>query len=494
MNKNNLFLSALSIVLLNSCQSGNSNRAENNESVMSKNQTNRPNIVLFLVDDLGTNDAGCYGNPVIKTPALDQLAKEGTKFEHAYCTSPSCAASRSVILTGQYNHATGHYGHSHFEYHFSAFDFVKSLPVILDSVGYRTMRVGKLHIAPPRTVFRFDDYMPKKADYPDRVWKHFNEAPFYPHSGAEISPQELAEDLRDFISVKDKEPFFLYFCTWDPHHPFRREGSDTIKPEEVIVPEHMPDNQHTREKLAKYYMSAQRADKGLTRLMEILKESGQWDNTVILFTSDNGRPFVGAKPNLWDTGIRMPFVFRDPFINKKGISTDAMINFCDITPTLLDYAGVDINKYHFHGRSFRNQVNLEQSKGFDTIYASHTFHEIQQYYPMRMIRDRNYKLIWNLAYQQTFPLGGGAKKFPEFINKYNLTHLGKRKLEDFLQRPQFELYDMNKDPNEVNNLAYKPEYADLLEFYKQKLYTFQENTGDIWKIYQLYDDVSELVE
>lgn len=481
-------LPILSATLAFGCNS--SNKSGQNQE-FKENNREHPNIILYLVDDLGTNDAGCYGNPVIKTPALDYLAAEGTRFDHAYCTSPSCSASRSVILTGKYNHATGQYGHSHFEFHFSVFDFIKSLPVILDSAGYRTMRAGKLHVA-PKEVFRFDDYMPKKKDYPDRVWKSFDEAPFYPHSGAEVSPEELAEDCRELISDDSGDPFFLYFCTWDPHHPFRREGSDTIKPSEVIVPSHLPDLPEVRDELAKYYMSMQRADKGLQRLIDILKETGQWDNTIILFTSDNGRPFVGAKPNLYDPGIRMPFIFRDPSTGKKGMLCDAMINFTDIAPTLLDYAGIDPSQYNFHGRSFRNQVGLEKSIGFDTVYASHTFHEIQMYYPMRMIRDRQYKFIWNLAHEQTFPLGGGAKSFPRFVKENNLKTIGKRSVEDFLKRPRFELYDLLNDPDEVNNLAAKPEYAELVEFYKKKLYAFQDQTGDIWKICQYYEEVEEL--
>ena len=452
----------------------------------------RPNILLFVVDDLGTNDAGCYGNPVIKTPALDALAAEGTRFTHAYCSSPSCAASRSTILTGLHNHATGQYGHSHFEFHFSAFDFIRSLPVILDSAGYRTMRVGKLHVAPPRTVFRFGDYMPKKEDYPDSVWKHLDEAPFYPHSGALIPPEQLAEDLKNFLDGDHDDPFFLYFCTWDPHHPFRREGSDTIDPADVIVPDHLPDIPVIREDLARYYMSMQRADRGLQKLKEILTGSGQWESTLVIFTSDNGRPFPGAKPNLWDPGIRLPFVVKEPGHERPGIVSDAMISFTDITPTILDYAGVDLGAYRFHGRSFRDQVGRERSQGFDTVFASHTFHEIQQYYPMRMIRTREYKLIWNLEYEKTFPLGGGSSKFPGFVKDNGLDSLGNRSLQSFLKRPRFELYYLPDDPGEVTNLAGDPAYQDVLESLRDRLYRFQEETGDIWAVYRYYDEVIKL--
>lgn len=486
--KNRIIGSACLMMLAPACQETTTSTQNDPK------QGERPNIMVFLVDDLGTNDAGCYGNPVIKTQAVDALAAEGTLFHHAYCTSPSCAASRSVILTGKYNHATAHYGHTHFEHHFSAFEDVRSLPVILDSVGYRTMRVGKLHVAPHETVFRFDDYMPKKSEYPDLVWKHIDEEPYYPHSASDMPPVDMAEDLRDFISKDDPEPFFLYFCTWDPHHPFKRKGSDTIYPKDVIVPAHMNDTPENRAELAKYYMSMQRADKGLEKLMEILKESGKWDNTIILFTSDNGRPFMGAKPNLYDPGVRLPFIFRDPQLPEKGISTDAMVNFADITPTLLDYAGVDASQYNMHGRSFRSQLQKTESEGFDTIYASHTFHEIQQPYHMRMIRDRKYKFIWNLNYEMTFPvLGDTGKKLAEQIQSGELQYQGKRRIEDYLKRDQYELYDMENDPDEINNLAYDPEFADIKEFYLNKIHSFQHNTNDPWVIYQGYDELQRVM-
>ncbi len=452
----------------------------------------RPNIILYVVDDLGIKDAGCYGNEVINTPGIDALAKEGTMFDYAFCTTPSCSASRSVILTGKYNHANGQYGHSHFEFHFSAFDNVKSLPVILDSVGYRTMRVGKYHVAPEK-VFHFQDYHPKKADYPDEVWKAFSETPYYPFASSR-PPEVLAEDMREFISNKSDDPFFLYFATLEPHSPYSREGSKEILPEDIIVPDYLPDVPDIREELAKYYMSAERADKGLLQLIKILKETGHWDDTIILFTSDNGAPFPGGKINLYEPGIRLPFVFRNPFQEKQGIKTNAMVNFADITPTLLDFAGVDIAKYKFHGRSFKDQLNVEKSVGFDTVFASHTFHEIQTYYPMRMIRDRNYKFIWNLSYEQSFPMGVETIRFLDLIRRNNLEYIGKRKVKDYLQRPKFELFDLSKDPNEINNLAYDKGYKELVKTYQNRIYKFQKETGDVWGIYQDYEKLEEYVE
>jgi len=111
-------------------------------------QDQRPNIVLIVSDDHGREALGCYGNAVIETPNLDQLAAEGVRFTQAFCTTASCAASRSVILTGLYNHTNGTYGHTHGCHHFSCFPDVVSLPTLLQEGGYRTGRVGKKHFAP----------------------------------------------------------------------------------------------------------------------------------------------------------------------------------------------------------------------------------------------------------------------------------------------------------------------------------------------------------
>ncbi len=439
-------------------------------SASNKKTNNRPNIILYVVDDLGTNDAGCYGNPFIKTPGIDALAEAGTRFTHAFCTSPSCSASRSVILTGLHNHANGQYGHSHGKFHFSAFSNIKSLPVMLEDEGYRTMHIGKFHVA-PLEVFQFQNQKENSKEKTKKI--------------------SVDERIDQFISDDSGSPFFLYYCTMEPHRPFKRHGSDTIRAEDIVVPNHLPDIPAIRSDLAKYYMSAQRADKGLLNLIEKLKRENKWDNTIILFTSDNGRPFMGAKLNLYEPGIRLPFVLRNPFQKRHGIVSDAMISFTDITPTLLDLAGVDISKLNFHGRSIKSQLNKEKSIGFDTIYASHTFHETTMYYPMRMIRDRRYKLIWNLAYGQPFPLGVSAERFAKLIKDNQLAKFGKRLIKDFLQRPKFELYDLINDPDEVNNLAYNLEYQHLVNFYKSKLYDFQKNTDDLWKVYQDYDELEK---
>lgn len=165
--------------------------------------SNKPNIILFVSDDHGLDALGAYGNPIIKTPNLDNLASEGTKFTNAYCTSASCAASRSVILSGQFGHATGSYGHVHDYHHFSTYDTIKSLPVLLEKAGYETARIGKYHVAPEK-VYHFNTVL--EADPRNTV--------------------EMAEASAEVL--KSEKPFFLYFCTDDPHrgHPFTPDPWD----------------------------------------------------------------------------------------------------------------------------------------------------------------------------------------------------------------------------------------------------------------------------
>ena len=424
----------------------------------------RRNVILYVVDDQGSDDAGCYGNPIIKTPGLDLLAEQGTRFTHGFCTTASCSASRSVILSGQHNHANGQYGHQHRYNHFSSLPNVKTLPVMLADAGYRTTCAGKFHVA-PEEVYHFQQYL----------------------KGS--SPQEMASECRKLIAAESDKPFFLYFCTSEPHRPFLREKSDSFNPKDVIVPPYLPDSPECRSELAKYYGSVQRADGGLLRLINILKETGRWDDTLIIYISDNGIAFPGAKTTLYEPGMRLPCVVRSPFAKKNGVVTDAMVTWADIAPTIMDFAGVLPKEPPFHGRSFLSVLETEHPKGFDEIYASHTFHEITMYYPMRVVRGRKYKLIWNIAHGLDYPFASDlwASETWQGVLSRGEKFYGKRSVDAYLHRPKFELYDLENDPHEVNNLADDPRCAKVLEELKTKLKAFQERTKDPWILKWKYE-------
>jgi N-sulfoglucosamine sulfohydrolase len=438
-----------------------------------------PNIILLVSDDHGTDALGCYGNPVVHTPNLDGLAHEGVRFTNAYCTSASCSASRSVILTGRFNHAIGHYGHEHEYHHFRTFDTVMSLPLYLEAAGYHTARIGKYHLA-PESVYYFQEVL---ACNPR-------------------STIEMAEKTRGVIN--GKKPFFLYFCFDDPHrgHPFQSdpwylpnnfgnipggypgETVMTYSAEEVIVPPFLPDTKETREELAEYYQSVARIDQGVGRLLQILEEAGKKENTVIIYISDNGIAFPGAKTTLYDPGIRLPLIVWAPWIQTTGVVNNAMVTWADLTPTILNFAGIDPEMYYFHGKSFKDVLDEESPEGWDKIYASHTFHEVTMYYPMRVVQDRQYKLIWNIAWQLPYPFASDlwAASTWQGIHRAGKSHFGKRTIDAFINRSEFELYDMVNDPHEVVNLAEKPAYSGILETMKDQIRQFQLRTRDPWII------------
>ncbi len=441
---------------------------------------NRLNIILCVADDHGMDALGCYGNNVIKTPNLDALSERGVRFENAFCTSASSAASRSVLLTGRYGHATGAYGHVHDYHHFSTFDTIPSLPVILSQNGYFTGRIGKYHVA-PESVYHFDQVY--DADPRNTV--------------------EMADACKSIF--ESSKPFFLYFCTDDPHRgdPFKPEkwsdpnrfgnkdegyeGVETVKyrPEDVLVPSFLPDTRQTREELAEYYESISRIDQGFGRLMSHLKESGKMDNTVVIYISDNGMAFPGAKTTLYDPGMKLPCIISDPTLSEnRGGVCDAMITWADMTPTLLDIAEVEFNPERFHGHSFHSAIGEEHPLGWDEILAAHNFHEITMYYPMRVLRDRNYKLIWNVAWQLEYPFASDLWDASTWQRSYRdgSKTFGERLMSDFLQRPEFELYDLNSDPGEAHNIAYDESESERMEQMKERLLERLHQTSDPWVI------------
>ena len=473
------------------------------------------NIVLFITDDQSP-DAGCYGNEAIKMPNLDALAADGTLFTHAFATTASCSASRSVVLSGLHNHLNGQYGHQHAFHKFAAFENIQTLPVLIARHGYRTARIGKYHVA-PEPVYHFETTL----------------------RGNSRNAVQMANNSKAFITAESDKPFFLYFATSDPHRgggtdktsPYKpdlfgnkpnrgsHEGVDEVfyDPKDVVVPPFLPDTPTSRAELAQYYQSCSRIDRGLGQLIEILKKAGKYNNTLIVFTADHGIAMPGGKTTVYEPGLRVPFVVRNPYNEKRGVRSNAMISHVDITPSLLDFAGAynaksggPLAKYidfkapkerapsenlgkqitKFHGRSWVPILAQEKADGWDEIGASHTFHEIQMYYPMRVVRDRNYKLIWNIAHPLPFPFASDLWAAPTWQAQYKqgpTTEYGQRSVEEYIQRAEFELFDMRKDADESANLAADPKHYETLEAYKTKLRAMQKRTGDPWAMKWRYE-------
>lgn len=453
----------------------------------------RPNIVMIVADDHGTDALGCYGNAVVKTPHLDALAAEGTRFTRAFCTTASCSPSRSVILTGLHNHQNGMYGLQHSFHHFQSFDGIKSLPVLLGEGGYRTARIGKFHVA-PESVYAFQTALSGgAANDPESLGR---------------SPVEMADQTRGFIAAKDERPFFLFYASDDPHRanivlPNGRPSFDTYpkpnhfgnrpagypgitpvvyRPEDVVVPSYLPDTPACRAELAEYYQAISRLDQGVGRLVQILKETGQYDRTMIVYLSDNGPAFVGAKTSHYEPGIRLPLIIRSPRQQRRGVVQAALVSWVDLTPTLLDVAGLRNLNVSFDGRSFRAGLEGVPLPDWTEVYASHTFHEVTMYYPMRTVRTERYKLIHNLASGLPYPFALDLMQSPTWISvqKAGGSVYGQRPIARFVRRPEYELYDLESDPDEVVNLADNPAHRVVMRRLIDNLKAFQQGTKDPW--------------
>jgi N-sulfoglucosamine sulfohydrolase len=223
--------------------------------------------------------------------------------------------------------------------------------------------------------------------------------------------------------------------------------------------------------------------------MQMLKDTGKAENTIVFYISDNGMAFPGAKTTVHEPGIKLPCIIKDPTKSAKGVTSDAMISWVDLTPTILDMAKVDFKANKFHGNSFNDIIGKDKVEGWDEIYASHTFHEITMYYPMRAVRSGDFKLIWNIAYQLEYPFASDlwASSTWQAIYRNDIEYFGPKKVKNYLFRPEFELYDLSKDPNEANNLATNKNFKDILENMQNKMKTFQTKTKDPWMIMWSHD-------
>jgi N-sulfoglucosamine sulfohydrolase len=200
----------------------------------------------------------------------------------------------------------------------------------------------------------------------------------------------------------------------------------------------------------------------------------------------------------------VPFVVRNPYTKQRGHKNNGLVSFVDITPSLLDFAGGFDRKnssttlfttkqgrgraakdvpYTFQGRSFLPILESTTPVGWDSIFASHTFHEIQMYYPMRVVRDREYKLIWNIAYPLPYPFASDLWRAPSWQAQFRLgpsAPYGTKTVGEYIQRPEFEFFHIAEDPNESTNLADDPKFADLLAKYQTRLKEYQKTTKDPW--------------
>ena len=220
--------------------------------------------------------------------------------------------------------------------------------------------------------------------------------------------------------------------------------------------------------------------------MCIRDSAGLAESTLVIFISDNGPPFINSKTTLFDAGVRLPLIIKHPKL-QPAVNSD-MVSYVDILPTLLDYVGhpdvVDPAKKRL-GKSLLPIFGTDAKPSqWNQVFGSHTFHEVTNYWPTRFIRDRRYKYHRNLAWRLDFPFAAdiyGSLSWEDIRNSSDSEiMIGERKLKDYFFRAPEELYDLENDPNEVNNLVNDPEHAAVLEDLRAKLETWQRRTEDPW--------------
>lgn len=415
-----------------------------------------PNIIVFLADDLGVHFTGCYGNAAVRTPHLDALAKEGLKLTRAFAASPTCSPSRAVLWTGLYPQRNGTMGN-----HTDCKPDIASLPKLLKPLGYRVVAANKTDVR-PASVFDWETLPATLKPKPGAPRK-------YRAEGLDIGAVDafLAEHVRQ----RADEPLCLLLGDNCPHVTW--EKNRDFDPAKLPLPPIMADTPVTREALANYFQDIATMDAHLGAVLASVQKHGLAQNTVFIFTSDQGAEFPRSKWTCYDAGLRVPFIARWPGRVAPG-ENGALISLVDVTPTLVDLAGGTAPK-NLDGRSFKRVLLGEARTHRDFIFASHTGDGEMNAYPIRCVRDERYKLILNLHPDREWTTHFTKVKLdPPFENTHKEvwdTWMEKAKTDDATAtlvqairfRPREELYDTQSDPWELNNLADKAEMEPVLE-------------------------------
>ncbi|MBK96171.1 MAG: hypothetical protein CMJ79_15215 [Planctomycetaceae bacterium] len=392
----------------------------------------RPNFIVIIGDDISWNDYGAYGHPHIRTPHVDQLAKNGMRFDLAFLTTSSCSPSRCSIMTGRYPHATGA-GELHQPLPEDQITFAK----LLKEDGYYTAAAGKWHLGnAPRD--------------------HFDVIKGGGPSGC--------EQWVPTLQGRDQgKPFFMWFAAVDAHRGWSREAVDPPHTnQDVIVPPYMPDTEDVRKDLALYYDEVSRMDEYVGKVVAELKSQKVFDNTVIIVMADNGRPFPRCKTTMYDSGIRTPFVVSWPQEVDAGEVNRNLVSSVDIAPTFLQLAGLEPPE-SFQGKSFANGLRNSAAVSRDYIFAEHNWHDYAAH--DRAVRDGRYLYIRNSFPEFPATPPADAVRSLSYDSMQALEAAGKlpeHQRQCFLYpRAAEELYDLEADPHSLKNIAEDPRLADV---------------------------------
>lgn len=399
----------------------------------------RPNILMIITHDTGRH-LGCYGQGV-ETPNLDRLAGEGVIFTNFYCTAPQCSPSRASFLTGRYPHNNGLIGLTHRGFRLNPDEPL--LPALLAQEGYVTCLFGFQHESPD----------PFSLGY-QKVVQAGN------HSCLNVTPLVL-----DFLSEKHERPFFAMVGFSETHRPFPQYDGPI---HHINGLPYLPDDPDVRRDVASLNILVRRVDSKMGEILDAVDEKGFRDNTMVVFTTDHGIAFPGAKATLLDPGIEIALLMRGPGGFEGGKKVDAMLSNIDFLPTILEVCRIPIPPA-VQGRSMLPLVEGQLNKLHEEIFVEQTYHAA--YDPMRGVRTGRYKYI--RSYEERpfwFPPnvdGGLSKEVARKLGFFNR------------RRPVEMLFDLTTDPIERENLVSDPDHDDLLEKMRSKLEMWMRETDDV---------------
>ena len=424
-----------------------------------------PNVLVIMADDCTFNDLPAYGGQNAKTPHIDKLAREGLLFRRAYLSEAMCQPCRAELFSGQYPTRNGcAWNHS------ASRNSVTSLPHHLGPLGYRVGLAGKVHVK-PKKVFPFEEI--------DGFDSNCVRNPTRPHQLSGIS---------EFIGRDQQKPFCLVVALVEPHVPWVMGDASQYPPATIKLPPNLADTPRTRQDFSAYLAEITYMDGQVGEILKVLEESGKANDTLVLFTSEQGSQFPGCKWTNWDTGIHTGLIARWPEIIEGGRTTDAVVQYADILPTLLTLAGGDCSEKPYDGRSFAGVLRGEETSHRQYAYGLHNNIPEGPRYPIRTVTDGEWRYIRNLLPEEIYIekhlmgiKGTGALNNPYWAtwvrDSWNNPHTYKV-VRRYMRRPAEQLYHTAEDPYEMSNLAGTPEFSEIQKKLSMELDRWMKRQGD----------------
>jgi len=426
------------------------------------------NILFFTADDLHCDSLGCFAGKVPDlTPNLDAFAAQGLRFENAHVTVAICQPSRGVLATGRYGHNSGIMGFMHTE---------RDIPTVMQTLrdaGYLTGILGKVGHSTPHAKYKWD----------------------FVHDQNELGrgrdPELYYKYCQEFLvrCRRENKPFYFMVNSHDPHRPYHipgkpikgaKEPSKTYRPNEVDVPGFVPDLPGVREELSYYLNSVRRLDDTFAKTMQALKESGLEKNTLVMFLSDNGIAIPFAKCNTYLASTRTPWIVRWPGVVKAGTWDKIhFISGIDFFPTVLEATGLPIPK-GLDGFSFLPLLKGSKQSGRNRVFTQIDMKAGGDAVPMRCVQDKNFGYIFNPWADGKFWYRNNNEglTMKAMVQAAKTDSQAAQRVNMFRYRSAQELYDLNNDPDCLNNLVDKPEFKSKLRNMQSLLYDWMKKTKD----------------